>query len=106
VARRLLANLLLALSLAGAGPAAYAHSLTHLGEARDAHQQHDGDKTQNAHPCELCAAFAGTGALGTAPEFPAIVLARADVRTAQPRHRLIPCEALERFASRAPPLPA
>ena len=102
--RRLLANLLLALSLAGAGPAAYAHSLTHLGEARDAHQQRD--KTQNAHPCELCAAFAGTGALGTAPELPAIVLARADVRTAQPRHRLIPCEALERFASRAPPLPA
>ena len=103
--RRLLANLLLALSLAGAGPAAYAHSLTHLGEARDPHQR-DGDKTQNAHPCELCAAFAGTGALGTAPELPAIALACAEVPPAQPRHRLIPCEALERFASRAPPLPA
>ncbi len=104
--RRLLANLLLALSLTGAGPAAYAHSLTHLGEARDAPEQHDGDKTQNVHPCELCAAFAGAGALGTAPELPAIALACADAPTAQPRHRLIPCEALERFASRAPPLPA
>ena len=104
--RRFLANLLLALSLAGAGPAAYAHSLTHLGAARDAHQQQGGDKTQNAHPCELCAAFAGAGALGTAPEMSAIALACAGAPTAQPHHRLIPCEALERFASRAPPLPA
>jgi hypothetical protein len=106
VVRRLLANLLLAFSLAGAGPAAYAHSLTHLGEARDTPRQQDGDKTQNVHPCQLCAAFAGAGALGTAPELPAIALACAGAPTAQTHPRLIPCEALERFASRAPPLPA
>jgi hypothetical protein len=102
--RRLLARLLLALSLAGAGPAAYAHSLTHLGEARDAHQQHDGDESKNAHPCEVCAAFTGVGALGTAPALPAIVLGSTAAPTAQPHHRLIPCEALARFASRAPPV--
>ena len=62
--------------------------------------------SKNAHPCELCAAFTGVGALGTAPPLPAIVLGSTAAPTAQPHHRLIPCEALARFASRAPPLSA
>jgi hypothetical protein len=102
--RRLLAYLVLALALAGAGPAAYAHSLTHLGEAPPSNHQLDGDDHESGHACELCAAFSGAGALGTAPALPAIALASADAPTAQSHHRLIPCEALARFASRAPPV--
>lgn len=104
--RRLFAYLVLALALAGAGPAAYAHSLTHLGEAPLSHHQPDGDEHESGHACELCAAFSGVGLLGTAPKLPAIPLASADAPTAQRHHHLIPCEALARFACRAPPLPA
>jgi hypothetical protein len=102
--RRLFAYLVLAFALAGAGPAAYAHSLTHLGEAPSSNHQLDGDDHESGHVCELCAAFSGAGALGTAPALPAIALASVDAPTARPHHRLILCEALARFASRAPPL--
>jgi hypothetical protein len=103
--RRLLAHLLLALALASAGPAAYAHGLTHLGEPLVAqHQADDGDEHESGHACELCAAFSGAGALGTGPALPSIAVASANAPAAQPRDRLIPCEALERFASRAPPV--
>jgi hypothetical protein len=102
--RRLLAYLVLALALAGAGPAAYAHSLSHLGEAPHSEHQLDGDEHESGHACELCAAFSGVGALGTAPALPAVALSSAAAPTKQPHHRLIPCEALARFASRAPPV--
>jgi hypothetical protein len=102
--RRLLACLLLALSLGAAGPAAYAHALTHLG-APPASQQHDdeGDEHETGHACELCAAFGGVGALGAPPAPSTVAVASAEAPAAHPGHRLIPCEALARFASRAPP---
>lgn len=105
--RRRLAHFLLALALASAGPAAYAHWLTHLGESpASQHHADDGDEHEAGHPCELCAAFSGAGALGTAPALQSNAIASADSPSAQPPNRLIPCEALGRFASRAPPLPA
>lgn len=105
--RRLLAYLFLALSLAAAGPAAYSHSLAHLGEPPDS-QQHadDGERHTPGHACDLCAAFSSVGALGGAPAPLAVVAVSADAPAAHPQDRPIPCEALARFASRAPPLPA
>jgi hypothetical protein len=102
--RRLLAHLLLALALASAGPAAYAHWLTHLGESpAGQHGADDGDEHEGGHACELCAAFSGVGALGTAPALPSITPDAERALVALPGDRLTPCEALARFASRAPP---
>jgi hypothetical protein len=102
--RRRLAYILLALALASAGPAAYAHWLSHLG-ASSAIQHHadDGDEHEAGHACELCAAFSGAGALGTAPAQHSITLDAEHALAALPDDRLTPCEALARFASRAPP---
>jgi hypothetical protein len=103
--RRFLAYLFLAASLAAAGPAAYAHSLTHLGEPPASQQQPDeGDEHESSHACDLCAAFSGIGALGGPPAPSTVAVASTEAPAAHPGHRLIPCEALARFASRAPPV--
>lgn len=103
--RRLLARLLLALALAWAGPAAYAHALTHLGAPPASHHHAtDGDEQDGGNACELCAAFAGASALGTAPVVTTLVREPALVATPHSPDRLIPCEALARFATHAPPV--
>lgn len=105
--RRLLAHWLLALALALAGPGAYAHALEHLGETQHEHS-HDGCADGHSddapgHACELCAAFSATGALGTAPSLLPLADSGACDRPTVSTGRLTPCEALGRFASRAPP---
>lgn len=105
--RRLLAYWLLSLALALAGPGAYAHALEHLGEARHEHS-HDGCADGHSddapgHACELCAAFSATGALGAVPPLLALAVSGAGEPPNVSTGRLTPCEALGRFASRAPP---
>lgn len=104
--RRLLARLCLAVALALAGPGAYAHALTHVGEALAGHHRHDGagDGQQERYGCALDAAFAGADALGASAGI-SILPAAAPSLQAFPRlSRTLPCEALARFASRAPPV--
>lgn len=106
VFRRLLAYCLLSFALALAAPGAYAHALGHLG---DGHHQHhdsgcaDGDSHDaSGHACELCAAFSAAGAVGAPPSACLAGSATAG-RAARAIGRAAPCEALGRFASRAPP---
>lgn len=119
--RQLLARLCLAVALALAGPGAYAHALTHVGEAlEDLHHQHHGDAGPGHHDhhhdddagdghqerygCALDAAFAGSDALGARAEVAVQPPAAAAAPSFQRASRTLPCEALARFASRAPPL--
>lgn len=104
--RRLLARFCLAVALALAGPGAHAHALTHVGEALEGHHHHDdaGDGHQERYGCALDAAFAGSDALGAGIVL-AILPGAAVAAPPLPRSsRALPCEALARFASRAPPL--
>jgi hypothetical protein len=106
--RRFFARFCLAAALALAAPGAYAHALTHIGDTFEGQRHHDdaGDEHQASYGCALDAAFAGADALGSctvAPILPVVVVPAPEFLQAS---RFLPCEALERFASRAPPLPA
>lgn len=103
--RRLLARLCLAAAVAVAAPGAYAHALTHVGEALEGLHHHDGedDAHQERYGCALDAAFAGLDALGARAVL-ALLPGAAVAAPAFPHaSRTLPCEALARFASRAPP---
>lgn len=103
---RRLARLGLAAAIALAAPGAYAHALTHVGEALEGLHHHDGegDAHQERYGCALDAAFAGSDALGVFPVLPIPPGAAASARAFPPASRTVPCEALARFASRAPPV--
>ena len=104
--RRLLAHVCLALALALAAPGAYAHALTHVGEALAGLDRHDdaGDEQPKPHGCALDAAFAGADALGSRVLPPILPSTGAVAPVLQLSDRVLPCEALERFASRGPPV--
>lgn len=104
--RQLLARLCLAGAIALAAPGAYAHALTHVGEALEGlHHHHDGegDAHQERYGCALDAAFAGSDALSAGASISSSPSAPASAPVLPPASRTVPCEALERFASRAPP---
>jgi hypothetical protein len=104
--RRRLARLLLAIAVALAGPGAYAHALIHVGEALEGLHQHEdaGDEQRERYGCALDAAFAGADALGSRFDQPVLPVA-GNLAPAQRRaDRAPPCEALARFATRAPPV--
>jgi hypothetical protein len=104
--RRLIARLLLALSLAGLAPAAYAHALAHIAAglgAKTSVADHS-DSHGSGHACETCAAFSAADAGGAAPQPIDLPRAQADgLSLPHSSSRLVRPEALTRFASRAPP---
>jgi hypothetical protein len=105
--RRLLARLGLAAALALVGPGAYAHAVTHVGEALAGHLQHHddaGDGHQERYGCALDAAFAGADALGASAGISILPGAAASLQAFPRLGRTLPCEALARFVSRAPPV--
>jgi hypothetical protein len=106
VVRRLLARLGLALAIALAAPGAYAHALTHVGEALARHHHKDaaGDGQQERYGCVLDAAFAGADALGARIVLAILPGAAGSAPAFLRSGRPLPCEALARFAGRAPPV--
>lgn len=104
--RRLLGRLFLAAAIALAAPGAHAHALTHVGEALEGLHHHDGtgDAHQERYGCALDAAFAGSDALGASATISNLPCATAFAPGSPQDSRTVPCEALARFASRAPPL--
>lgn len=104
--RRLIARLLLALTLAGLAPAAYAHALAHIAAglgAKTTVADHS-DSHGSGHACETCAAFSAADAGGAAPQPIDPAQARADGVSLPPSATgFLRSEALTRFASRAPP---
>jgi hypothetical protein len=104
--RRLLAHVLLAIALALAAPGAYAHALIHVGEALAGLDRHDdaGGEHPEHYGCALDAAYAGADALGSDVPPPIRLSAGAAAPVFPLSDRVLPCEALERFASRGPPV--
>jgi hypothetical protein len=104
--RRLLGHLCLAAALALAAPGAYAHALIHVGEALAGLHQHEdaGDEHQEHYGCALDAAFAGADALGSRIALSILPSAGVSAPAFSRSDRVLPCEALERFASRGPPV--
>ncbi len=104
--RRLLGRLFLAAAIALAAPGAYAHALIHVGEALEGlhHHESEGDAHQERYGCALDAAFAGSDALGARAVLALLPGAAIAAPDFPPVSRTLPCEALARYASRAPPL--
>jgi hypothetical protein len=101
--RRLLAHWFLALALVLAQVGIHAHALSHLEEVL---YGHDGGVEHPGHGAELCLAFDAAAGGAVAPSAlplgcPAPVAAGPALGDSDP---LLPSRALERFASRAPPV--